>query len=56
VARGGKTAKNSLIFGARLFLAVYAENNGQVTNFFGTLKEIIQLDYNERSVVLFKCD
>jgi hypothetical protein len=27
-----------------------------VTDFFGTLKEIIQLDYNERSVVLFKCD
>jgi hypothetical protein len=24
--------------------------------FFGTLKEIIQLDYNERSAVLFKCD
>jgi hypothetical protein len=31
-------------------------NNGQVTDFFGTLKEIIQLDYNERSLVLFKCD
>jgi hypothetical protein len=31
-------------------------HNGQVTDFFGTLKEIIQLDYNERSVVLFKCD
>jgi hypothetical protein len=28
----------------------------QVTDFFETLKEIIQLDYNERSVVLFKCD
>jgi hypothetical protein len=24
--------------------------------FFRTLKEIIQLDYNERSIVLFKCD
>jgi hypothetical protein len=32
------------------------KHNGQVTDFFGTLKEIIQLDYNERSVVLFKCD
>jgi hypothetical protein len=31
-------------------------HSGQVTDFFGTLKEIIQLDYNERSVVLFKCD
>ena len=33
-------------------------HNGQVTDFLGTLKEIIQLDYNgdERSVVLFKCD
>jgi hypothetical protein len=31
-------------------------HNGHVTDFFGTLKEIIQLDYNERSVVLFKCD
>jgi hypothetical protein len=30
--------------------------NGHVTDFFGTLKEIIQLDYNARSVVLFKCD
>jgi hypothetical protein len=30
--------------------------NRQVTDFFGTLKAIIQLDYNERSVVLFKCD
>jgi hypothetical protein len=27
-----------------------------VTDFFGTLKEIIQLDYNERFVILFKCD
>jgi hypothetical protein len=27
-----------------------------VTDFFETLKEIIQLDYNERSIVLFKCD
>jgi hypothetical protein len=27
-----------------------------VADFFGTLKEIIQLDYNERSVVLFNCD
>jgi hypothetical protein len=27
-----------------------------VIDFFGTLKEIIQLDYNERSVVLFTCD
>jgi hypothetical protein len=26
-----------------------------VTDFFGALKEIIQLDYNERSVVFFKC-
>jgi hypothetical protein len=31
-------------------------HNGQVTDLFGTLKEIIQLDYNERSIVLFKCD
>jgi hypothetical protein len=31
-------------------------HNGQVTDFFGTLKETIQLDYNERPVVLFKCD
>jgi hypothetical protein len=31
-------------------------HNGHVTDFFGSLKEIIQLDYNERSVVLFKCD
>jgi hypothetical protein len=31
-------------------------HNGQVTNSFGTLKEIIQLDCNERSIVLFKCD
>jgi hypothetical protein len=27
-----------------------------VTDFFGTFKEIIQLDYNGRSVVLFKYD
>jgi hypothetical protein len=27
-----------------------------VTDFFGTLKKIIQLDYNERFVVLFKFD
>jgi hypothetical protein len=27
-----------------------------MTDFFGTLKEIIQLDYHERSVVLLKCD
>jgi hypothetical protein len=27
-----------------------------VTDFFGTLKKIIQLDYNESSVVLFKFD
>jgi hypothetical protein len=33
-----------------------SSHNRQVTDFFGTLKEIIQLDYNERSVVLFKCD
>jgi hypothetical protein len=26
-------------------------HNGQVTIFFGTLKEIIQLDYNERSIL-----
>lgn len=34
------------------------EHNGQVIDFYGTLKEIIQLDYNldDRSVVLFKCD
>jgi hypothetical protein len=31
-------------------------HNGQVIDLFGTLKEIIQLDYNERSIVLFKCD
>jgi predicted patatin/cPLA2 family phospholipase len=31
-------------------------HNRYVTDFFGTLNEIIQLDYNERSVVLFKCD
>ena len=35
-----------------------SSHNGQVTDFFGTLKEIIQLEYNqkERSIVLFKCD
>jgi hypothetical protein len=32
------------------------KHSGQVTDFFGTLKEIIRLDYNERSIVLFKCD
>ncbi|XP_025792085.1 uncharacterized protein LOC112873307 [Panicum hallii] len=33
-------------------------HNGKEINFFGTLREIIQLEYNfyERSVVLFKCD
>lgn len=32
-------------------------HNGKLIDFFGTLKEIIQLDYNcDRSVVLFKCD
>ena len=33
-------------------------HNGQLIDFFGTLKEIVQLEYNndERSVVLFKCD
>ena len=33
-------------------------HNGHVTDFLGTLKEIVQLAYNgdERSVVLFKCD
>lgn len=33
-------------------------HNGQSTDFFGTLKEIIQLDYHgdDRSAVLFKCD
>jgi hypothetical protein len=31
-------------------------HNGHVTDFFGTLKEIIQLDYNKRSIVLFKCN
>jgi hypothetical protein len=31
-------------------------HNGQVIDFFGTLKEIIQLDYNGRYAVLFKCD
>jgi len=37
---------------------VQGSHNGQFIDFFGTLKEIIQLDYNceERSVVLFKCD
>ena len=35
-----------------------SEHNGQPIDFFGTLKEIIQLEYNMdgRSVVLFKCD
>jgi hypothetical protein len=27
-----------------------------VTDFFGTLKEIIQVEYNKRFAVLFKCD
>jgi len=33
-------------------------HNGQFIDFFGTLREIIQLEYNsaERIVVLFKCD
>jgi hypothetical protein len=33
-------------------------HNSQDIDFFGTLKEIIQIDYNldQRSVVLFKCD
>jgi hypothetical protein len=33
-------------------------HNGHVTDFFGTLKEIIELQYSgeDRSVVLFKCD
>jgi hypothetical protein len=33
-------------------------HNNEVTDFYGTLKEIIQLEYNAdvRSVVLFKCD
>jgi hypothetical protein len=31
-------------------------HNGQVIDFFGTLKEIIQLEYNKWYVVLFKCD
>ena len=37
---------------------VQGEHNGQVIDFFGILKEIIQLLYigDERSVVLFKCD
>lgn len=35
-----------------------ATHNGQLIDFFGNIKEIIQLDYNleERSVVLFECD
>jgi hypothetical protein len=35
-----------------------ATHNGQLIDFFGNIKEIIQLDYNleERYVVLFKCD
>ena len=34
-----------------------SEHNGQPIDFFGTLKEIIQLEYNldGRSIVLFKC-
>ena len=34
------------------------EHDRKVIDFYGTLKEIIQLDYNlkDRSVVLFKCD
>jgi hypothetical protein len=33
-------------------------HKGQEIDFFGTLREIIQLNYNfdDRSVVLFKCD
>ena len=33
-------------------------HNNEVMDFYGTLKEIIQLDYNgdDMSVVLFKCD
>jgi hypothetical protein len=33
-------------------------HNGQEIDFFGTLRDIIQLEHNldERSVVLFKCD
>jgi hypothetical protein len=31
-------------------------HNGPVTNFLGTSDEIIWLDYNKRSVVLFKRD
>ena len=33
-------------------------HNGQFIDFYGTLKEIIELEYNseERTVVLFKCD
>jgi hypothetical protein len=35
-----------------------ATHQGQLIDFFGNIKEIIQLDYNleDRSVVLFKCD
>ncbi|CAN6325799.1 unnamed protein product [Urochloa humidicola] len=37
---------------------VQGSHNGQFIDFFGTLKEIVQLQYNgdDRSVVLFKCD
>ena len=37
---------------------VQGTHNNEVTDFYGTLKEIIQLEYNsdDRSVVLFKCD
>jgi len=33
-------------------------HNSEVIGFYGNLKEIIQLDYNDddRSIVLFKCD
>jgi hypothetical protein len=35
-----------------------ASHNNELIDFFGTLKEIVQLEYPEddRSVVLFKCD
>jgi hypothetical protein len=37
---------------------VQGSHNGKMIDFYGTLKEIIQLCYNgeDRSVVLFKCD
>ena len=37
---------------------VQGTHNNEVTDFYGTLKEIIQLEYNsdDRSMVLFKCD